>query len=50
MGWTAKDSWFEFSLEQEILLFPKTPRPALGSAQPHAQWVPGREADRSTLI
>jgi hypothetical protein len=57
LGYGLDDRGFESRQGLEIFPFPTASRPALGSAQPHIQWVPGilslgvkrpgREADHS---
>ena len=36
---------FEYRREQEIFIFSKLARPALGSTRPSVQWVPGSFPD-----
>jgi hypothetical protein len=40
-GLTAKEQWFDYLMGQETLLLPKATRLALGTIQPHIEWVMG---------
>jgi hypothetical protein len=47
IGWTTNQSWFDSWHGQEIFLFCKTYRLALGPTQPSIQWVSGGKAEKA---